>query len=696
MFNITEKTIVWGGKELSLQTGKIARQADGAVIARLGGTQVLATVVFGKKANSALDFFPLTVNYQDKYYAVGKIPGGFFKREGRPTEREILISRLIDRPVRPLFDERFRNEVQVVVSVITYDDENSTDIVALIGASAALAISGVPMMDIVGAAKVGFINNSYVLNPTAQELLNSSLELVVAGTKQGVLMVESEAKELNEEQMLGAVKFAHQSFAEVITLIEDFKGSVNKTPYEFATLDSDELKLFATTIAELSEAKLRLAFAEKDKTLRSSMINAVKVSTEESLQGDDRFPEELVARNFNYYFKNLEKDIVRSDVLNKKVRIDGRTLEQVRPIVAEVDCFNRVHGSSIFTRGETQAMVFATLGTDADSQIIDDIEGDTREDFMLHYNFPPFSVGEVGRIGSPGRREIGHGKLAWRAIHPLLPSKELFPYSIRVVSEITESNGSSSMATVCGASLALMSAGVPMPRPIAGIAMGLIKEDNAYAVLSDILGDEDHLGDMDFKVAGTDQGITALQMDIKITSITYDIMEQALSQAHKGRLHIIGEMNKAMSEPKTELSKWAPKIHTLQVNKDKIKDIIGSGGKIIKEICANNDVKVDISDDGLVKVSGINIEGIEAALKTIKSIVAVPEIDKIYDGTVVKVLEFGAFINFLGKNDGFLHISEVTPNKESNIHDFIKEGETLQVKVVNIDEKGKIRLTKKI
>ena len=696
MFNITEKTIVWGGKELSLQTGKIARQADGAVIARLGGTQVLATVVFGKKANSALDFFPVTVNYQDKYYAVGKIQGGFFKREGRPTEREILISRLIDRPVRPLFDERFRNEVQVVVSVITYDDENSTDIVALIGASAALAISGVPMMDIVGAAKVGFINNSYVLNPTAQELLNSSLELVVAGTKQGVLMVESEAKELNEEQMLGAVKFAHQSFAEVITLIEDFKGSVNKTPYEFATLDSDELKLFATTIAELSEAKLRLAFAEKDKTLRSSMINAVKVSTEESLQGDDRFPEELVARNFNYYFKNLEKDIVRSDVLNKKVRIDGRTLEQVRPIVAEVDCFNRVHGSSIFTRGETQAMVFATLGTDADSQISDDIEGDTREDFMLHYNFPPFSVGEVGRIGSPGRREIGHGKLAWRAIHPLLPSKDLFPYSIRVVSEITESNGSSSMATVCGASLALMSAGVPMPRPIAGIAMGLIKEDNAYAVLSDILGDEDHLGDMDFKVAGTDQGITALQMDIKITSITYDIMEQALSQAHKGRLHIIGEMNKAMSEPKTELSKWAPKIHTLQVNKDKIKDIIGSGGKIIKEICANNDVKVDISDDGLVKVSGINIEGIEAALKTIKSIVAVPEIDKIYDGTVVKVLEFGAFINFLGKNDGFLHISEVTPNKESNIHDFIKEGETLQVKVVNIDEKGKIRLTKKI
>ncbi len=696
MFNITEKTIVWGGKELSLQTGKIARQADGAVIARLGGTQVLATVVFGKKANSALDFFPLTVNYQDKYYAVGKIPGGFFKREGRPTEREILISRLIDRPVRPLFDERFRNEVQVVVSVITYDDENSTDIVSLIGASAALAISGVPMMDIVGAAKVGFINNSYVLNPTAQELLNSNLELVVAGTKQGVLMVESEAKELNEEQMLGAVKFAHQSFAEVITLIEDFKGSVNKTPYEFATLDSDELKLFATTIAELSEAKLRLAFAEKDKTLRSSMINAVKVSTEESLQGDDRFSEELVARNFNYYFKNLEKDIVRSDVLNKKVRIDGRTLEQVRPIVAEVDCFNRVHGSSIFTRGETQAMVFATLGTDADSQIIDDIEGDTREDFMLHYNFPPFSVGEVGRIGSPGRREIGHGKLAWRAIHPLLPSKDLFPYSIRVVSEITESNGSSSMATVCGASLALMSAGVPMPRPIAGIAMGLIKEDNAYAVLSDILGDEDHLGDMDFKVAGTDQGITALQMDIKITSITYDIMEQALSQAHKGRLHIIGEMNKAMSEPKTELSKWAPKIHTLQVNKDKIKDIIGSGGKIIKEICANNDVKVDISDDGLVKVSGINIEGIEAALKTIKSIVAVPEIDKIYDGTVVKVLEFGAFINFLGKNDGFLHISEVTPNKESNIHDFIKEGETLQVKVVNIDEKGKIRLTKKI
>ena len=696
MFNITEKTIVWGGKELSLQTGKIARQADGAVIARLGGTQVLATVVFGKKANSALDFFPLTVNYQDKYYAVGKIPGGFFKREGRPTEREILISRLIDRPVRPLFDERFRNEVQVVVSVITYDDENSTDIVSLIGASAALAISGVPMMDIVGAAKVGFINNSYVLNPTAQELVNSSLELVVAGTKQGVLMVESEAKELNEEQMLGAVKFAHQSFAEVITLIEDFKVSVNKTPHEFATLDSDELKLFATTIAELSEAKLRLAFAEKDKTLRSSMINAVKVSTEESLQSDDRFPEELVARNFNYYFKNLEKDIVRGDVLNKKVRIDGRTLEQVRPIVAEVDCFNRVHGSSIFTRGETQAMVFATLGTDADSQIIDDIEGDTREDFMLHYNFPPFSVGEVGRIGSPGRREIGHGKLAWRAIHPLLPSKELFPYSIRVVSEITESNGSSSMATVCGASLALMSAGVPMPRPIAGIAMGLIKEKDSYAVLSDILGDEDHLGDMDFKVAGTDQGITALQMDIKITSITYDIMEQALSQAHKGRLHIIGEMNKAMSEPKAELSKWAPKIHTLQVNKDKIKDIIGSGGKVIKEICANNDVKVDISDDGLVKVSGINIDGIEAALKTIKSIVAVPEIDKIYDGTVVKVLEFGAFINFLGKNDGFLHISEVTPNKESNIHDFIKEGETLQVKVVNIDEKGKIRLTKKI
>jgi polyribonucleotide nucleotidyltransferase len=697
VFNIIEKKINWAGKELTLQTGKIARQADGAVVATLGGTTVLATVVFGKNANYELDFFPLTVNYQDKYYAVGKIPGGFFKRETKPTEREVLISRLIDRPVRPLFDERFRNEVQVIVSAISSDKEVSTDVLSVIAASAALSISGVPFLDTVGAAKVGYINGEYVLNPTIQQVKDSELELVVAGTKDGILMVESEAQELSEEVMLGALKFAHSGFAPVINLINDFKAAVNKAPFEMESFDTPEVVNFITELSAVAKDNLVKAFSIKDKTERSKKINEAKDIAKSAFAGSSLFDETFVDRHFGYYFKALEKDIVRGDILKNAVRIDGRTLEQIRPITTEIDLFPAPHGSALFTRGETQALVFATLGTEIDEQMLDDIENDnSKERFMLHYNFPPFSVGEVGRVGAPGRREIGHGKLAWRAIHPLLPSKEEFPYTIRLVSEITESNGSSSMATVCGSSLALMSAGVPMPRPVAGIAMGLIKEGDKYAVLSDILGDEDHLGDMDFKVAGTERGITSLQMDIKITSITYEIMEKAVSQAHDGRKHILGEMAKSISVAKADLSGTAPKIKTIQIDKEKIKDIIGTGGKIIKEICEKFDVKIDISQDGLVKVAGTNGEKVDGALEHIAAIVAVPEVGKVYKGKVVKLLDFGAFVNFMPNRDGFLHISEMSDNRNSNINDFLKVGDLLDVKVAQIDDKGKIRLTVKI
>jgi polyribonucleotide nucleotidyltransferase len=696
VFNIIEKKITWAGKELSFQTGKIARQADGAVVAKYGDTQVLATVVFAKNPNYDLDFFPLTVNYQDKYYSVGKIPGGFFKRETKPTEREVLISRLIDRPIRPLFDERFRNEVQIIVSTLSSDKTVSTDIISILAASAALAISGVPFLDTVAAAKVSYINNEYVLNPTIQQTQSSNLELVVAGTKDGILMVESEAKELSEEIMLGALKFAHKGFAPVIDLINEFKQAVNKETHVVEAFDTPEVQDFIKKMSEVAKEKLTVAFSVKDKTARNNQINEAKELAKNFFK-ESEFAEDFVNRHFGYYFKALEKEIVRGSILSNSIRIDGRNLVQIRPISTEIDVFPAPHGSALFTRGETQALVFATLGTEIDEQMLDDIENDnSKERFMLHYNFPPFSVGEVGRVGAPGRREIGHGKLAWRAIHPLLPTKEDFPYTIRLVSEITESNGSSSMATVCGSSMALMSAGVPLPRPVAGIAMGLIKEGNNYAVLSDILGDEDHLGDMDFKVAGTEKGITSLQMDIKITSITYEIMEKAIAQAHDGRKHILGEMAKTISSTKSNLSNTAPKIKTIQIDKDKIKDIIGSGGKTIKEICERFDVKIDISNDGLVKIAGSNGEGVDGALAHVGAIVAVPEVGKIYKGKVVKLLDFGAFVNFMPNRDGFLHISEMSDNRNSNINDFLKVGDVLDVKVAQIDDKGKIRLTVKI
>ncbi len=695
MFNIVEKKITWAGKELSFQTGKIARQADGSVVAKYGNTQVLATVVFSKSSNYDLDFFPLTVHYQDKYYSVGKIPGGFFKRETKPTEREVLISRLIDRPIRPLFDERFRNEVQVIVSTLSCDKETSTDALAILAASAALAISGVPILDTVAAAKVAYINDEYVLNPSIPQIKESTLDLIVAGTSDGILMVESEAKELSEEVMLGALKFAHSNFAPVIELIEDFKSAVNKSPYTIDELDTPEVKAFISKMIDVAEANLVKAFSNKDKATRVEQITEAKDIAKEAFKNSE-FEESFINRHFSYYFKSLEKDIVRGDILDKGIRIDGRNLEQIRQIETEVDLFPTPHGSALFTRGETQALVFVTLGTESDEQIIDDIEQEGRERFMLHYNFPSYSVGETGRVGAPGRREIGHGKLAWRAIHPLLPTKEEFPYTIRLVSEITESNGSSSMATVCGSSLALMSAGVPLPKPVAGIAMGLIKEGDKFAVLSDILGDEDHLGDMDFKVAGTETGITSLQMDIKITSITHEIMEVAVNQAKHGRMYILGEMAKSISVPKSTLSGTAPKIKTIQIDKDKIKDIIGSGGKTIKEICERFEVKIDISNEGLVKIAGVDIDKVNAALGNVISIVAVPEVGKIYKGKIVKLLDFGAFVNFMPNRDGFLHISELSDNRNSNINDFLKVGDVLDVKVAQVDDKGKIRLTVKI
>jgi polyribonucleotide nucleotidyltransferase len=581
------------------------------------------------------------------------------------------------------------------VSTLSCDKETSTDALAILAASAALAISGVPILDTVAAAKVAYINDEYVLNPSIPQIKESTLDLIVAGTSDGILMVESEAKELSEEVMLGALKFAHSNFAPVIELIEDFKSAVNKSPYTIDDLDTPEVKAFISKMIDVAEANLVKAFSNKDKATRVEQITEAKDIAKEAFKNSE-FEESFINRHFSYYFKSLEKDIVRGDILDKGIRIDGRNLEQIRQIETEVDLFPTPHGSALFTRGETQALVFVTLGTESDEQIIDDIEQEGRERFMLHYNFPSYSVGETGRVGAPGRREIGHGKLAWRAIHPLLPTKEEFPYTIRLVSEITESNGSSSMATVCGSSLALMSAGVPLPKPVAGIAMGLIKEGDKFAVLSDILGDEDHLGDMDFKVAGTETGITSLQMDIKITSITHEIMEVAVNQAKHGRMYILGEMAKSISVPKSTLSGTAPKIKTIQIDKDKIKDIIGSGGKTIKEICERFEVKIDISNEGLVKIAGVDIDKVNAALGNVISIVAVPEVGKIYKGKIVKLLDFGAFVNFMPNRDGFLHISELSDNRNSNINDFLKVGDVLDVKVAQVDDKGKIRLTVKI
>ena len=684
MFNIVKKEIDWNGKKLSIETGKIARQADGAVILRSGDTVILATAVAAKKANPETDFFPLTVNYQEKYYAAGKIPGGYFKREARPTEAETLISRLIDRPIRPLFPSSFRNETQVLATVISYDKENDPEILSLIASSAALSISGLPFMGPVAASKVGFVDGQFILNPTKEVLQNSGLELVVAGTKDAVLMVESQANGLTEEQMLSAVKFGHDGFAPVIEMINDLKNTVKKEEIEVIEKDYSELK---NKISELATKKLEEAFSEKDKKIRGSLINEAKEIIQNHFADDETYTRVEIMDQF----KNLEKDIVRTKILNNKIRIDGRKLDEVRQIECEVGILPRAHGSALFTRGETQAIVAITLATSDDEQRTESLEGMQRSRFMLHYNFPPFSVGEVGRIGT-GRREIGHGKLAWRAVNAALPKAEEFPYTIRVVSEITESNGSSSMATVCGTSMSLMHAGVPIEKPISGIAMGLIKEGDKFSVLSDILGDEDHLGDMDFKVAGTEDGITSLQMDIKITGITFEIMEKALSQAKQGRIDILKAMNKAISKSNSEVSEFTPKMEKVQVDKKDIAAVIGKGGATIREIVELSGAKVDINDEGVVTVSAPDEESRNKAIQMINDITAKPEMGKIYKGKIVKIMDFGAFVNFLGKQDGLVHISQLAAKRVEKVTDVVKEGDEVSVKVIGFD-RGKVKLS---
>ncbi|MCF8473397.1 MAG: polyribonucleotide nucleotidyltransferase [Emcibacter sp.] len=690
MFEIHRKEIQWGGRTLILETGHVARQADGAVMVSYGETSCLSTAVAEKTAKAGIDFFPLTVNYQERAYSAGKIPGGFFKREGRPSEAETLTCRLIDRPIRPLFVKEFKNETQIVCTVMSHDLENNPDIVALVGASAALTLSGLPFMGPIGAARVGYIEGEYVLNPTFEQLEQSDLDLVVAGTRDAVLMVESEANELSEEIMLGAVMFGHEQMQPVIDAIIELAELGAKDPIELPEA-ADHSKL-AAKIAKLAEADLRAAYGETVKQVRSTKIGEIKDRIKaELVENDDVAQAGLVGD----LLKKLEKTIVRGDIIKTKKRIDGRALDTVRQISSEVNILPRTHGSALFTRGETQAVVVTTLGTGDDEQFIDALTGTYKERFMLHYNFPPYSVGEVGRMGGTGRREIGHGKLAWRALHAVLPDHSEFPYTIRVVSEITESNGSSSMASVCGASLAMMDAGVPLKRPVSGIAMGLIKEGDDYAVLSDILGDEDHLGDMDFKVAGTSEGITSLQMDIKITGITRNIMDVALKQASEGRAYILNEMNNALSGARTEMSDHAPRIETIQINREKIREVIGTGGKVIREICEVTGAKVDIADDGTIKVSSSDLSAIEAALKWIEGIVAEPEVGKIYEGKVVKTVDFGAFVNFLGNRDGLVHISELENHRVKQVSDVVKEGDIIKVKVLGIDDRGKVRLSRR-
>ncbi len=689
MFKVFRKEIEWGGRKLTLETGHIARQADGAVLVTYGETTVLCTAVGAKSPKPGIDFFPLTVNYQEKTFAAGKIPGGFFKREGRPTEKETLVSRLIDRPIRPLFADGFRNETQIVCTVLSHDLENDSDIVSMVGTSAALTLSGIPFLGPIGAARVGLIDGQYVLNPTMDQIAKSDLELVVAGTIDGVLMVESEAKELTEEVMLGAVTFGHKSFQPVIQAIIDLAEEAAKEPWDLPPASYDA-KAVMTRLRAAVGADVEAAYTETVKQVRYGKLDAAKAKAIEVLTAEG-IDESAVSSEF----KELEAQILRGAVLKTGRRIDGRDTKTVRPIVSEVGILPRAHGSALFTRGETQALVVATLGTSQDEQIIDALEGEYREHFMLHYNFPPYSVGEAGRMGSPGRREIGHGKLAWRAVHPLLPKKEDFPYTLRVVSEITESNGSSSMATVCGTSLALMDAGVPLPRPVAGIAMGLIKEDDGFAVLSDILGDEDHLGDMDFKVAGTDKGVTALQMDIKITSITEEIMKIALAQAKDGRLHILGEMAKALPDARESVNQNAPRITVINIPKEKIRDVIGSGGKVIREIVEQTGAKIDIEDDGTVKVAAVDSKAAQAAIDWIRGIVAEPEMGVIYLGKVVKVVDFGAFVNFLGSRDGLVHISELSQQRVGKVSDVVKQGDEVKVKVIGFDDRGKVKLSMK-
>ncbi|MDX5392940.1 MAG: polyribonucleotide nucleotidyltransferase [Caulobacteraceae bacterium] len=693
MFDIKRKTIEWGGKTLTLETGRMARQADGAVLATYGETVVLATAVFAKSAKPGQDFFPLTVNYQEKTYAAGKIPGGFFKREGRPSEKETLVSRLIDRPIRPLFVKGFKNEVQVVATVLAHDLENDPDIVAMVASSAALVISGAPFMGPIGAARVGFIDGEYVLNPTLEQMKETQMDLVVAGTADAVMMVESEIQELTEEQVLGGVSFAHKSIQPVIDAIIELAEHSAKEPFEFQADDTDALK---AKMKDLVGADIAAAYKITKKQDRYEAVGQAKAKALEAMAKSEANPDGADAQKLAGVFKELEADVVRRGILDTGLRIDGRTVDKVRPIVSEVGVLPRAHGSALFTRGETQALVVATLGTGDDEQFIDALEGTYKEKFLLHYNFPPFSVGEAGRMGSPGRREIGHGKLAWRAVRPMLPPAEEFPYTIRLVSEILESNGSSSMATVCGASLAMMDAGVPLKKPVSGIAMGLILESDGFAVLSDILGDEDHLGDMDFKVAGTADGITSLQMDIKIAGITEAIMKQALEQAKAGREHILAEMNKAMEAPRTELGEFAPKIETMKIAVDKIREVIGSGGKVIREIVAETGAKVDISDDGTIKIAASEQSKIDAARDWIKSIASEPEIGAIYTGKVVKVVDFGAFVNFFGAKDGLVHVSQISNERVGKVSDVLSEGQEVKVKLLGFDDRGKTRLSMKV
>jgi polyribonucleotide nucleotidyltransferase len=691
MFDIHRVEIDWGGRKLKLETGHYARQADAAVMAQYGETTVLATVVGARSAKPGVDFFPLTVNYQERTYAAGKIPGGYFKREGRPSEKETLTSRLIDRPIRPLFVEGFKNETQVVVTVMSHDLENDPDILGMIAASAALTLSGLPFLGPIGAARVGLIGGEFVLNPMVDEMAETALDLVVAGTNDAVMMVESEAKELPESQMLEAVMFGHKHMQPVIQAIIKLAEKAAKEPWDIKIPDKAK---YADEVKKVAEKTLKEAFSTKEKGKRQDLVSAAKKAIAEgiTIQADSLDEKVLLSDAF----KSLEMDNIRGDVLKTKRRIDGRDLKTVRPILSEVHVLPRTHGSALFTRGETQALVVATLGTGEDEQYVDSLEGTKKERFLLHYNFPPYSVGEVGRMGSPGRREIGHGKLAWRAIRPMLPSQEEFPYTLRVVSEITESNGTSSMATVCGSSLALMDAGVPLKAPVAGIAMGLIKEGDEFVVLSDILGDEDHLGDMDFKVAGTSKGVTSLQMDIKITGITEEIMRVALDQAQEGRLHILGEMAKAITGARSELGEFAPRIETIKIPVDKIREVIGSGGSVIREIVAESGAKIDIEDDGTVKIASANRESIEKALGRIRGITSEPEIGQIYKGKVVKIMDFGAFVNFFGSKDGLVHISQLSQGRPETVGEVVKEGQEVYVKLLGFDDRGKTRLSMKI
>jgi polyribonucleotide nucleotidyltransferase len=692
MFDKHTVEIDWAGRPLKLETGGMARQADGAVLVTYGETILLATVCAAKSEKPGQSFFPLTVNYMEKFYAAGKVPGGYFKREGRPTERETLIARLTDRPIRPLFPKGFKNEVQIVITVLQHDLENEPDILGMIGASAALSISGVPFQGPIAAARIGLIDGDYVLNPSLDEMAESELDLVVSGTSDAVMMVESEAKELTEEQMLGAVMYAHESCQDVIKAIEKLVKKAGKDVWEFETPDLSAEK---KAMKKVAEKGIKAAYKLTDKMERQDALRETRAAAWEALGKSEENEDGMAENTFSDVFKSIESATVRTSVIKTKKRIDGRKLDQVRPIVSEAGILPRTHGSALFTRGETQALCVATLGTSDDEQFVDQLTGTIKNKFLLHYNFPPYSVGEAGRMGGTSRREHGHGKLAWRALQAVLPTAEDFPYTVRLVSEIMESNGSSSMATVCGCSLAMMDAGVPIKRPVSGIAMGLIKEGDDTAVLSDILGDEDHLGDMDFKVAGTSEGITSLQMDIKIAGISEEIMTTALEQANAGRLHILGEMNKALEVSREEVGEFAPRIETMKIPVDKIRDVIGTGGKVIREIVDTTGARVSVEDDGTIKIASTDKKSIEAAKEWIHSLTAEPEVGVIYKGKVVKVVDFGAFVNFFGKKDGLVHVSQILPERVNHPSDHLKEGQEVYVKLMGFDDRGKVRLAMK-